>query len=64
MNGISDVATDSANEWVQQTGRVGAELTRSGDQVRYAVEGVSNGLKIRAIVQPGGEGIITGFPVP
>lgn len=40
MNGVSDVATDPANQWVQQTGRLGAEFTREGDPVRFAVEGV------------------------
>jgi RHS repeat-associated protein len=64
MNGVSEVATDPANGWVQQTGRLGAEFTRAGDPVRFSVEGVYDGLKMRVIVEPGGEGIITGFPVP
>ncbi|HSZ39519.1 MAG TPA: EndoU domain-containing protein [Trebonia sp.] len=64
MNGVSEVATDPASEWVQQTGRAGAEVTRTGDPVRYAVNDVYDGLKMRVIVEPGGEGIITGFPVP
>jgi RHS repeat-associated protein len=64
MNAVSDVATDPANEWIQQTGRAGAEFTRAGDPVRFVVNGVYDGLKIRVILEPGGEGIITGFPVP
>jgi hypothetical protein len=64
MNGVSEVGTDPANQWVQQTGRLGAEFTQAGDPVRFAVEGVYDSLKMRVIVEPGGEGIITGFPVP
>jgi hypothetical protein len=60
----SDVAADPANEWIQQTGRACAEFTRGGDPVRFAVNGIYNGLKMRVIVEPGGEGIITEFPVP
>ncbi len=45
MNGVSEVATDPANQWVQQTGRLGAEFTRAGDPVRFAVEGVYDSLK-------------------
>jgi hypothetical protein len=64
LHAVSDVATDAANQWVQQSGRLGAEFTRGGDPVRYVVEGIYDALKIRVIVEPGGEGIITGFPVP
>ena len=64
MNAVSEVATDPANLWVQQTGRLGAEFTRTGDPVRFAVEGTYDSLKLRVIVEPRGEGIITGFPVP
>jgi len=64
MHAVSDVATNPDNAWVQQTGRLGAEFTRAGDPVRFAVDGVYDGLKMRGIVEPGGEGIITGFPVP
>ncbi len=64
MNGVSEVATDPANEWIQQTGQAGAEFTRAGDPVRFAANGIYDGLKMRVIVEPGGEGIITGFPVP
>ena len=64
MNEISDVASDPSLTWVQQTGRVGAEFTRSGRPVRFTVDGVRDGVKIRVVVEPGGEGIITGFPIP
>lgn len=60
----SDLATDPALQWQQITGRAGAEFTRAGDPVRYAVEGIRDGVKIRVILEPGGEGIITAYPVP
>jgi hypothetical protein len=31
--------------------------------VRYAVEGVRDGVKMRVVIEPGGEGIIA-YPVP
>ena len=45
------------------TGRPGAELTRAADPVRYAAEGTRVGVNMRVIVEPGGEGIITAYPV-
>lgn len=44
--------------------RAGAAFTRGGAPVRYTVEGVRDGVEIRVVVEPGGEGIITGFPIP
>ncbi len=64
MHNASDLATDPALQWQQITGRAGAEFTRAGDPVRYAVEGIRDGVKIRVILEPGGEGIITAYPVP
>jgi RHS repeat-associated protein len=64
MHSISDITTDPSLTWVQQTGRAGAAFTRGGAPVRYTVEGVRDGVKIRVVLEPGGEGIITGFPIP
>jgi hypothetical protein len=64
MQNTSDIATDPTLPWIQQTGRLGAELTRAGDPVRYIVSGVRGGVKMSVIVEPGGEGIITAFPEP
>jgi len=64
MHSVSDIATDPSLTWVQQTGRTGAAFTRGGAPVRYTVEGVSDGVKIRVVLEPGGEGIITGYPIP
>jgi len=46
------------------TGRAGAALTRSGQPVRYSVTGIRDGVNIKVILQPGGEGVISGYPVP
>ncbi|MCR6688583.1 EndoU domain-containing protein [Cellulomonas sp.] len=64
MQSISDIATDPSLTWVQQTGPAGAAFTRGGAPVIYRVDGVRDGVKIRVVLQPGGEGIITGFPIP
>lgn len=62
MHQISDIATDPSLRWIQQTGRPGADFTRAGDPVRYSVFGTQYGVNIRVIIEPGGEGIITGHP--
>ena len=64
MHNISDLATDSTLEWVQQTGKLGAEFTKYGAPVRFYVDGTRDGVPMRVIIEPGGEGIITGFPYP
>jgi hypothetical protein len=64
MHNVSDIATDPSLRWIQQTGKPGALFTKNGDPVRYFVDGVRDGTAIRVIVEPGGEGIITAFPVP
>jgi hypothetical protein len=64
MHSVSDIATDPSLTWAQQTGRAGAAFTRGGAPVRYTVEGVRDGVQIRVVLEPGGEGIITGFPIP
>ena len=64
MNNVSDIATDPSLQWQQLTGRAGAEFTGAGDPVRYAVEGIRDGVMTRIILEPGGEGIITAYPVP
>jgi hypothetical protein len=63
MHSISDVATDPKLAWVRQTGPLGAVFTKRGKPVKFLVEGVRDEVKIRVILQPGGEGIVTGFPI-
>ena len=62
MHNVSDVATDPGLQWVQQAGKMGADFTKNGAPVRFSVDGVRDGVSMRVIIEPGGEGIITGFP--
>lgn len=64
MHNASDVATDPSLRWVQQRGKAGADFTKNGDPVRFYVDGVRDGVNIRVIIEPSGEGIITAFPIP
>ncbi|WP_431610887.1 RHS repeat-associated core domain-containing protein [Chryseobacterium sp. 'Rf worker isolate 10'] len=59
MHAVSNVAIN--NQWVQQTGRAGAALTRSGHPVRFVVEGIYEGTKIRVITTH--TEIITAFTI-
>lgn len=59
MHAVSHVAVH--NQWVQQTGRLGARFTRSGDPVRYIAEGRYDGIKIRVVTTE--TEIITAFPI-
>ena len=59
MHAVSEVAINNA--WVQQTGRAGATLTRSGYPVRFVVEGFYEGVRIRVITTH--TEIITAFPI-
>ena len=60
MHAVSDVTVN--NSWVQQTGRIGSILTRSGDPVRFRVDGIYSGVKIRVVTTH--TDIITAFPIP
>jgi RHS repeat-associated protein len=64
MHQVSDIATDPNLKWIQQTGKPGAQFTKKGDPVRFYVDGVRDGTTIRVVIEPGGEGIITAFPLP
>ena len=59
MNAISEVVT--SNTWVQQTGKLGAKFTKNGDPVRFKVEGIYQGVKMRVIATS--NQIITAFPI-
>ena len=62
MHSVSDVATDPTLGSVQQTGRAGSLFTKAGEPARFSVTGVRGGVTIKVIVEPAGEGIITGHP--
>jgi hypothetical protein len=59
MHAVSDVAVN--NQWIQQTGKAGAMFTKSGQPVRFVVEGTYQGRKIRVITTH--TDIITAFPI-
>ena len=72
---IERVANDSDSTWKQSTGpgyqtapvNVGGPspdsptVTNGGRDVRFIVRGQDHGLEIEVIVEPGGEGIVTGY---
>ena len=62
MHHVSDIATDPTLQWVQQTGRAGSLFTGAGAPARFFVTGVRDGIGIKVILEPAGEGIITAFP--
>ena len=59
---IEDVTSNPSSKWEQLTGKPGATHTRKGEPVRWSAEGTRNGLKIRVIVEPDGEGVISAYP--
>jgi hypothetical protein len=59
MHAVSEIVT--TNPWQQQTGAPGALFTKKGDPVRFVVEGVYEGVKIRVITTV--DDIITAFPI-
>ncbi|MDX1908877.1 MAG: EndoU domain-containing protein [Bacteroidia bacterium] len=59
MHAVSDVAVN--NQWIQQTGKAGAMFTKSGQPVRFVVEGTYEGTKIRVITTH--TDIIIAFPI-
>lgn len=63
MHENSDIFTDPNSKWAQQRGRPGATHYRNGKPMRYSIEGRRNGIKLKVIIEPEGEGIITAFPL-
>ena len=75
IDAIERVANNSNSTWKQATGSgyINAPVTQggpdpnaplstsSGNPVRFKVQGQDHGLNIEVIVEPGGEGIITGY---
>ena len=78
IKAVENVANSPNSTWQQSTGPGGGRnapvtiggpdvnaplTTRNGRPVRFVVEGRNHGLDVRVIVEPGGEGIVTGFPI-
>jgi len=63
MNEVSDIACDPTLTWVQKGGVPGASTYKSsGNPVRFLIDATRDGVPITVIIEPGGGGIITGFP--
>jgi hypothetical protein len=59
MHEVSDIATDPAQTWVQQTGKAGSLYTKSGQPTRFVRIGERGGVRIKVVIEPAGEGIIS-----
>ena len=62
LDNITKVVKDPNSQWTQQTGAAGRQFTRAGDPVIWKVEGTVDNIDIRVIVEPAGQGVVTGFP--
>jgi RHS repeat-associated protein len=60
MNAVSEIATNPASKWTQQTGAPGKMFTKAGAPVKWSIEGVYEGIKI-IVIQKGND-FITAFP--
>jgi hypothetical protein len=63
MHAVSDVATDPSLTPRNVTGPPGSLKTNAGNPARQEVFGYRNGVCIRVITEPLGEGIITAHPI-
>jgi hypothetical protein len=69
---ISDIATDPTVKATQLTGPGAGTVhpslpaktitTKAGNPVRYKLQATRGGIDIEVIVEPGGKGIVTGYP--
>jgi hypothetical protein len=63
MHNVSDIATDPSLTPNYTKGAPGSDYTRAGDPSRYNVVGQRDGIDIKVVVEPAGEGIITAHQV-
>jgi hypothetical protein len=61
MHAVAEVATNPQNTWKPQTGN-GGFFTNKGIPAKFIVIGEFEGIEIKVIIQPMGEGIITAHP--
>ncbi len=52
-----------AGSWTELLELLGGR-DRPQAPVRFYVDGIRDGVNVRAILEPGGEGILTAFPIP
>jgi len=62
INNIHDVLIDTNSTWKQVQGISGARYYSNGNPMRWEVEGNRYSVRIRIVVEPDGEGIITAYP--
>lgn len=62
MNNVLDLATGPTATWTQIIGKAGSYRTDSGKLVRWNVEEVKDGVSIRVMVEPSGDGFIIAYP--
>lgn len=62
MHYVSDIATDPSISWSQTGGKPGAAFTKIGKPVRFSAIAPREGVNVKVIIEPAGEGIITGYP--
>ena len=62
LDNITSVVKDPNSTWTQKTGKPGRLLTNKGLPTQWTVEGTVDGISIRAVVEPAGKGIISGYP--
>lgn len=62
MHYISEIAKNPNIKWQQCTGKLGERFAKSGLPVRLQAVGKCEGINIKVIIEPEGEGIITGYP--
>jgi uncharacterized protein YukE len=60
---VSDIATDP-NAITKDMPKDGRLFSASGKPLRWRLYGTRDGVQIRVVIEPGGEGIITAFPWP
>lgn len=61
MHAISEVATDPSSKWIQLNGKPGSFFTKAGKPVKFWVEGVFDGVRIKVLVH--GDDFITAYPI-
>jgi RHS repeat-associated protein len=63
MHEASDIATDPALNWIQKSGKPGSFFTNKGTPARFVVFGEREGIEVKVVLEPAGEGIISAYPV-
>ncbi|KKM44258.1 EndoU domain-containing protein [Rathayibacter toxicus] len=59
---ILDIANDPRLTWKPHYENVVGNFTKSGTSVRFTVFGVREGITIKVVIEPFGEGILTAYP--